>query len=319
MKIEASRSAFSSCSDRFVKKYRDAIPFEEQCKILSETKGVHALPVTYSRDEDPIKIKQILNDHGLRAGTIVPDTYSDTRCIGGTLSCRDKHVRREMTQVFAEAMDFCSEIDGVDVMLWLGHDGYDYPFEDDYSKRWGWLCESLYKVVSHRSDVNVAIEYKPADPRIFQYISSAAKSLVLCSEVGLSNLGVILDYGHALAAGETPAESAALLARYDRLFHVHLSDNYSKMDDDMMIGSVSLWQTLDFFYQLQMVGYDGWYVMDIWAPRMDGRVATNSFVKRANGLWKIAKALPREKLWQLQEDNDVSGIYDLLGNLVLDI
>ena len=319
MKIEASRSAFSSCSDRFVKKYKDAIPIEEQCRILSKIDGVQALPVTYSRDADPVKLKQILYDNGLRAGTIVPDTYSDTRCISGTLSCTDKLVRREMTKVFSEAMDFCDEVGGVDVMLWLGHDGYDYPFEDDYSKRWGWLSENLYKVASHRSDVNVAIEYKPADPRVFQYISSAAKALVLCSEVGLSNLGVIFDYGHALVAGETPAESAALLSRHKRLFHVHLSDNYSKTDDDMMIGSVSLWQTLDFFYQLQVEGYDGWYVMDIWAPRLDGRVATNSFVKRANGLWEIAKTLPREQLRQLQKDNDVSGIYDLLGNLVLNI
>jgi len=177
----------------------------------------------------------------------------------------------------------------------------------------------LHRIASHRSDVNVAIEYKPADPRIFQYISNAAKALVLCNEVGRDNLGVILDYGHALVAGETPAESVALLSRYKRLFHIHLSDNYSKTDDDLLMGSVSLWQTLDFLYQLQEVGVDGWYVMDIWPPRMDGIEATKAFVRRAKGLWDIAGTIPREEIRRFQHENNVPAIMDLLGSHVLGI
>lgn len=319
MKIEASRSAFSSCNDRFVKNYKEDIHFEEQCRILQQIDGIDALPITYERNVDPIKKKKFLADHGLRAGTIVPNTYSDNRFKNGTIANRDPKIRAEMTKICSEAMDFCKEIGGIDVMLWLGHDGYDYPFEDDYKTRWGWLVDNLHKIASHRSDVNVAIEYKPADPRIYQYISTAAKALVLCNEVGLKNLGVILDYGHALVAGETPAESVALLSRYNRLFHIHLSDNYSKTDDDMLIGSVSLWQTLELLYQLQEVGYDGWYVMDIWPPRMDGIAATKSFVKCARGLWQIAKTIPREQIRQLQCDNNVPGIYDLLSCHVLKI
>lgn len=319
MKIEASRSAFSSCSDRFMKNYKTDIPFEQQCRILESIDGVEALPVTYDRTADPVRIKQTLANHGLRAGTVVPNTYADARYIGGTLTNRDPKLRRDMTQTCAEALDFCMEVGGIDVMLWLGHDGYDYPFEDDYNVRWGWLTENLNAIASHRSDVNAAIEYKPADPRIYQYISSAAKALVLCNEVGCDNLGVILDYGHALVAGETPAQSAALLARYGRLFHIHLSDNYSKTDDDMLMGSVSLWQTLDFLYQLQEVGYDGWYVMDIWAPRMDGIAATESFVRCAHGLWRIARTIPREQMKRVQRKNDVPALFDLLTSHVLGI
>jgi xylose isomerase len=319
MKIEASRSAFSSCNDRFMKNYKQDVPFEEQCRILESMRLVDALPITYTREADPVKLKRFLADHGLRAGTIVPNTYSDLRYKNGTLSNRNPEARAEITRFCAEAMDFCEAIGGVDVMLWLGHDGYDYPFEDDYSIRWGWLVENLHRIVSHRNDVHVAIEYKPADPRIFQYISNAAKALVLCNEVGLENLGVILDYGHALVAGETPAESVALLSRYKRLFHIHLSDNYSKTDDDMLIGSVSLWQTLDFLYQLQEVGFDGWYVMDIWPPRMDGIAATKSFVKRARGLWEIARTIPRDEIRRLQGEDNVPAIMDLLGSHVLKI
>lgn len=317
MNIEASRSAFASCNDRFMKNYKQDIPFEEQCKILQNIKHVDALPITYDRNTDPVKLKQILADYGLRAGTIVPNLYSEQRWAHGTLTNRNFKERTEITAFCAEALDFCKEIGGVDVMLWLAHDGYDYPFEDNYTTRYGYLAENLHIIASHRSDVNVTIEYKPADPRIYQYISNAGKALSLCNEVGLDNLGVILDYGHALIAGENPAESAALLARYKRLFHIHLSDNYGKTDDDLLIGSVSLWQTLEFFYQLQEVGFDGWYVMDIWPPRMDGIDATNVFVKRAIGLWEIAKTLPREQIKAYQRENNVPALYDLLGDCTL--
>lgn len=317
MKIEASRSAFSSCNDRFMKNYKQDIPLEKQLEILQNIEHVNAIPVTYERDVDPIRRREMMDSFSIAPGTIVLNTYSDARIAGGTLSNRDSAIRTEFTQKAKEAMDFCKAIGGVDVMLWLGHDGFDYPFEDDYNTRYGWLVENLHDIASYRSDVKVTIEYKVADPRISQYISTAPKALALCNEVALPNLGVILDYGHALIAGENPAESAALLNRYNRLFHIHLSDNYCKTDDDMLIGGTTLWRTLEFFYQLQEIGYDGYYVLDIWPPRMDGIEATRVSVKRTLALWKLAETLPREKMRQYQIEGNVPAIYDLLTEHVL--
>ena len=319
MKIEASRSAFSSCNDRFMKNYKQDVPLEKQMEILQSIEHVNAIPVTYERGVDPIKRKAMMADFGIAPGTIVLNTYSDARIAGGTLSNRDPEIRAEFTQKAKEAMDFCKAIGGVDVMLWLGHDGFDYPFEDDYNTRYGWLAENLHDIASFRNDVKVTIEYKAADPRISQYISTAPKALALCNEVNLPNLGVILDYGHALIAGENPAESAALLNRYNRLFHIHLSDNYCKTDDDMLIGGITLWRTLEFFYQLQEIGYDGYYVLDIWPPRMDGVEATKVSVKRTLALWNLAETLPREKMRQYQAEGNVPAIYDLLTEHVLRI
>ena len=319
MKIEASRSAFSSCNDRFMKNYKEDIPLEKQLQILQTVENVNAIPVTYERGVDPVQRKRMMAEYGIAPGTIVLPTYSEARLAGGTLSSRDPEIRREFTEKAKEAMDFCAEIGGVDVMLWLGHDGYDYPFEDNYSVRYAWLAENLHTIAAHRSEVRITIEYKAADPRISQYISSAPKALALCNEVALPNLGVILDYGHALIAGENPAESAVLLERYHRLFHIHLSDNYCKTDDDMMIGSVTVWRTLEFFWQLQELGYDGYYVLDIWPPRMDGVAATRVSVKRTLALWELAKSLPREKMRQLQAEGNVPAIYDLLTEHVFRI
>lgn len=302
-----------------MKNYKQDVPLEKQLEILQSIEHVNAIPVTYERDVDPIKRKEMMAGFGIAPGTIVVNTYSEARIAGGTLSNRDPAIRAEFTQKAKEAMDFCKAIGGVDVMLWLGHDGFDYPFEDDYNTRYGWLAENLHEIASYRSDVKVTIEYKAADPRISQYISNAPKALALCNEVNLPNLGVILDYGHALIAGENPAESAALLNRYNRLFHIHLSDNYCKTDDDMLIGGITLWRTLEFFYQLQEIGYDGYYVLDIWPPRMDGVEATKVSVKRTLALWNLAKSLPREKMRQYQQEGNVPAIYDLLTDHVLRI
>ena len=319
MKIEASRSAFSSCNDRFMKNYKQDVPFERQMEILRDIEYVNAIPVTYDPNVNPNERRDYMAQYGIAPGTIVVDTYSKPEYAKGTLMSRDPGLRREFIEKSKAAMDFCKEIGGVDIMLWLAHDGYDYPFEDDYGARYGWLIDGLKEIASYRSDVNVTIEYKPADPHIYQYVSTAAKALTICNEVALPNMGIILDYGHALVANENPAESVALIDRYKRLFHVHLSDNYCKTDDDFLIGSISVWRTLEFFMQLQDVGYDGYYVLDIWPPRMDGIEATKVSVRRTLGMWEIARKLPRDEFRRMRAANDVPGIYDLLTTEVLHI
>jgi xylose isomerase len=302
-----------------MKNYKEDVPFEKQMEILREIEYVDAIPVTFDPSVNPKERRSFMAQFGIAPGTVVVPTYSEPRIAGGTLTNRDPAIRREFTDKAKAAMDFCHEIGGVDVMLWLAHDGFDYPFEDDYNTRYGWLADNLHEIAAHRSDVKVTIEYKQADPRICQYIGNAPKALCLCSEVGLSNLGVILDYGHALIAGENPAESAVLLNRYNRLFHIHLSDNYCKTDDDMLIGSTTIWRTLEFFWHLQQMGYDGYYVLDIWPPRMDGVEATRKSVKRTLALWKIAESLPASELRRLQREGNVPAIYDMLTDYTLKI
>lgn len=319
MKIEASRSAFSSCNDRFMKNYKEDVPFERQMEILKDIEYVDAIPVTYEANVNPIERKNFMAQFGISPGTIVVDTYSQPRFAKGTLTSRDAGLRREFIDKSKAAMDFCKEIGGVDVMLWLAHDGYDYPFEDDYAQRYEWLVEGLDEIAAHRGDVNVTLEYKAADPHIYQYVSTAAKALTICNEVARPNLGIILDYGHALIAGENPAESVALINRYKRLFHIHLSDNYCKTDDDFLIGSITVWRTLEFFMALQDIGYDGNYVLDIWPPRMDGVEATKVSVRRTIGMWKLAESLPRDLFAKYRAENNVPAIYDLLTSHVLNI
>ena len=57
--------------------------------------------------------------------------------------------------------------------------------------------------------------------------------------------------------------------------YIHLNDNYSCWDDDMMVGSVHLVEYLELAYWLKRLEYRGWLTLDIFPYREDGvRAAT---------------------------------------------
>jgi xylose isomerase len=119
----------------------------------------------------------------------------------------------------------------------------------------------------------VLVEYKLKEPRTHCFVNSAAKALLLLQ--GLDEVGVLLDVGHALAAGENVAEAAALLSQHGKLDYLHLNDNYRSWDDDMMVGAVHLVEYLELAYWLRRVAYPGWLTLDIFPYREDGvRAAT---------------------------------------------
>ncbi len=84
-----------------------------------------------------------------------------------------------------------------------------------------------------------------------------ATTLLALKEVGLSNVGVTLDFAHVLYADEQPAFAAALINRHSHLLGMHLNDGYSKRDDGLMVGAVHSLQTIELLRQVKADGFDG--------------------------------------------------------------
>ena len=85
-------------------------------------------------------------------------------------------------------------------------------------------------MVGAAGDVRVAVEPKPATA-----VATTEQAVQLADRV--DGLGVLLDTGHAFAAGEDPAGAVELLG--DRLVHVHLGDAaLGAGDDDLPCGRV---------------------------------------------------------------------------------
>ncbi len=111
----------------------------------------------------------------------------------------------------------------------------------------------------------VALEYKPDTA-----LATAGDALGLCDAV--PGLGVLLDTGHAYAAGEDPA---AVVGRVGaRLWHVHLGDAVEgNADDDLPVGR--LHDFAPFTAALDATGYTGAASLDLYGAVCAG-VATGA-------------------------------------------
>ena len=144
---------------------------------------------------------------------------------------------------------------------------------------------------------------------------NVGKILHVCAEVGAPNLGANLDIGHSLAAHESPAEAAALLAGAGRLFYIHTNDNTGDGGDwDMISGAVHFWHWLELLYTLDRVGYDGWLGGDI-APKHMGPVEayrTNKLMIQR--MTELLQRIGVQKITEVvSQDGNIAETFDALS------
>jgi L-rhamnose isomerase len=319
LKIDAATTAFSSCADRFVKGgYKEQYEFERQLDMLAGVEGITGVALDFpTQYDDPAKLRQQLDDVGLELGMTEIDMYSSAKWKFGSLSSCHDGLRREAIELCKRGIDAATEARGADVQLWLGQDGYEYPFQSNLEDSWERLMDGIEEVVCYRPEMKIAIEYKIKEPRVRCYISTVGKALYVCQRVGRDNAGITLDVGHSLMALENPAESAVLAMQAGRLFHLHLNDNYRDWDHDMVPGSVNLWDTLELFYWLERMGFDGWYGIDIYPYREDGAEALSRTVRSIYRLREIARRLSEAGIERLQTGEQAIAVMDLVMDEVL--
>jgi xylose isomerase len=183
--------------------------------------------------------------------------YTDPGFRLGAFTHPEAQVRRAAIDITRRGLDALAEMGGQIMTLWLGQDGVDYSFQGDYAAMWDATVEALAEVADHNPALDIAVEYKPNEPRAFALLPDLGMNLLALAEVNRPNTGITLDFAHVLYAGEIPAQVASLVARKSRLLGVHLNDGYGKRDDGLMVGSVHPVQTVELFLELDRIGYDG--------------------------------------------------------------
>src|SRR3954470_2621798 len=206
---------------------------------------------------EPAAIARRVGDLGLAVNGLAMRYYTNPAFKLGAFTHPDEAVRREAIDLTKRGIDAARAM-GADLMtVWLGQDGFDYNFQLDYAQVWEWEGAGIRAVVEHHPRCMVSIEYKPDEPRAHSLLRDAATTLLAIEEAGAPNLGVTIDFAHALYAGEQPALAAHLVHRRSRLLGVHLNDAYAKRDDGLMVGAVHLRATLELLRQIRRDGYDG--------------------------------------------------------------
>jgi len=305
--------------DRFTE-YQPARDLKEKFFLASQIKGLHGIELKYPFDLQDIKLaKQLLEDNGLQCSAVNVDIKDANYFRYGALSGRSIEARKRAISLMQEGMDIAVEL-GTDLLSTCPlADGYDYPFQLDYTGAWSRFIETVAEIVSYRDDVKLALEYQPHEPHAKILLGNVGKILHVCAEVGAANVGANLDIGHSFAALESPAESAALLASKGRLFYVHTNDNTGDGGDwDMLSGSVHLWHWLELLYTLDQVGYDGWLGGDI-APKHTGPVAAyDTNFKIVQRMVNFLENIGTDKITEiLAEDSDVAETFNYLSEQLM--
>jgi xylose isomerase len=267
---------FGSCADRYcLSGYGGGgETMEEMLDLAKKVEGLDGLELVgnwHVNDENIHDVARMFDDRGLKICMLVPDLWTQAKWGKGSLAAPDAPTRRAAIEEVKKVMDWAAELGCPYVDVWPGQDGYDYSFQADFVDAWKWMSEGLAACAAHNDSVRMLVEYKLREPRTHCFINSAAKVLLLLQD--MDNVGVLLDVGHALAAGENMAEAAALLADHGKLDYIHLNDNYRDWDDDMMFGATHLVEQLELIYWVERLGYKGWLTLDIFPYREDGVAA----------------------------------------------
>ena len=98
---------------------------------------------------------------------------------------------------------------------------------------------------------------------------SVARTLLGIEKIGLPNVGILLDFGHSLFGGESPADAAQLAIDYGRLFGMDVNDNLRGWDDDLVAGTVHPIELFEFFYTLRKNNWEGVWQLDQFPFRED--------------------------------------------------
>ncbi|TCD12426.1 sugar phosphate isomerase/epimerase family protein [Oricola cellulosilytica] len=225
----------------------------------SEAEGLNAADLNYPDHFDGLDetdIASALDGNGVVLNGLAMRYYTDPGFKLGAFTHPDQRVRRAAIDSTKRGIDTAGRMGAGLMTLWMGQDGFDYSFQADYSRLWDNTIEALIEVAAHDPGVDIAIEYKPNEPRAFSLMPDVATTLLAIKECGAQNIGVTLDFAHVLYADEMPAHSAALVSRHSRLLGVHLNDGYAKRDDGLMVGAVHPVQTVELLVQLKRSGYD---------------------------------------------------------------
>lgn len=227
---------------------------------IAEVPGIDAADLNYPDHFEgyaPAELGRIMADHGIALNGVAMRYYTDPGFRLGAFTHPQASVRRAAVDITKRGLDALAEMGGRVMTLWMGQDGVDYAFQGHYGRMWEDTLACLAEVCDHNKDLDIALEYKPNEPRAFSLMPDIATNLLALKELGRANTGITLDFCHVLFAGEIPAQSAQLAGRHSRILGVHLNDGYGKRDDGLMVGSVHPMQTVELFMELDAQGYDG--------------------------------------------------------------
>lgn len=277
----------------------------EMIDLAGQVRDLSVVDINFPWSSD-VSLQQVddaLARNNLSVIGITPEIYN-RQFSRGAFTNPDPGLRKLANEVCNQAADMVRHFGASYVKLWPGQDGWDYPFQVDHGQIWKRSLEGVGELASQNPDLNFVIEYKPREPRVHMSFDTMARTLLGIEKIGLPNIGVLLDFGHALFAGESPADVAQLAIDHGRLFGMDVNDNLRGWDDDMIAGTVHPVELFEFFYTLRKNNWEGVWQLDQFPFREDCVEAANLAIDFLKLVEQALDVLDIDALKAAQERQD---------------
>lgn len=249
-------------------------------------------------------IKLSLDEHQLKLNGVALRFRS--QFINGELGNSDPKIASRALELCKEAADFCRQLGGKVVTIWLGFDGFDYSFQINYQKVWNQLVRAYQVICDYAPDLEISIEYKPFQPRAYAFIDSLGLTGMMLAEINRPNIGVTLDYCHMLMKHENPAFAADIFGSRKQLYGIHLNDGYGLNDDGLMVGTASPFKTLELLYYLKKHKFDGVIYFDTFPIIEDASKECQNNIDMLNYLDSLIDNQGLDKIQSIIDTNDAT-------------
>lgn len=271
-------------------------------------------PFTPGVTLDDVKAK--LAEHDIKAIGITPDIYLREHS-RGAFTNPDPAKRASALAIMNDAANVVRDLGAKYVKIWPGQDGFDYPFQVDYRELNRLAVEGMRDLASGHPDLKFVIEYKPREPRTHMFWSSAPKTILGIQQMGVDNVGVLLDFGHALFGGEPPAEAAQMLIDHGLLWGMDVNDNYRGWDDDMMVGSIHMVEIFEYFHVLKVNGWEGVWNLDQFPFRENAVENAKLSIRFLKAIAHALDILDEDALAAAQSRQDALGAQKVIQDALL--
>jgi xylose isomerase len=293
--------------------YNEDIDLEAKFRMMTEIEGYDGVEIVHPYEVLDVKeTRALLAKYRLRISAINCNIKADPAFRNGGVTVADKAVRDRAVGFIKKAKDYAEEIGADKVTCCPLADGYEFVFQHDYARAWKHLVECFGEAGSYKKNIPLFIEYKPSETRGHCFVDSAAKTLLLLKDIGITEMGVTLDFGHSVYGIENPAEAVALLAESPFRYYIHINDNDGRWDWDYFCGTKHYLEYVEFLFYLKRYGYDDYMTSDTSPTRWDVRKTFEANSRITNKIWKALDGIDAKKMERLIASGDYLDTWKLV-------
>lgn len=200
----------------------------------------------------PDQVVAVLADHGLAVLSLTPEDVD--------LAHPDTAVREQALDYYLRLLDFAAAV-GAPLVSCHGAVGRVRPVADTIGEEYGYLLAGVQRIAKRAAGLDLRLALEVLNRYESHLLNTAAQAVSFVAQVGVPNVGILLDAYHMNI--EEPDPAAAIVDAGERLFLFHVADSNRQAAGRGHTDFAALARAL------RQVGYDGDVIVECTAAGPD--------------------------------------------------